>query len=85
MRQSDGNKTEKTLAAARLSQGRLTDEEECGRTLECPANPTLASLARIRSSVLLKTASSAGVPTGPRSSSLPPKPATLQYSGDDDR
>src|SRR5450755_2396271 len=67
-RQSEGNRTEKRLSAARLTQVRLTqvrsaqtrpslDEVLCN-TIEGPDRATLAWLARIRSSLLLKTASS---------------------------
>ena len=72
MRQSDGNKTEKRLSVKRLTQGRSIDvaladtalaqgrsgaDEVSRETIECPATAALAWLARIRSSLLLKTAS----------------------------
>src|SRR5258707_7152481 len=77
MRQSDGNRTEKSPSATRPGQIRrnqicfkLEDSGEAtrggtiegrtieGRTIEGPAPVTLASLARIWSSLPLKTASS---------------------------
>src|SRR5579864_1448473 len=67
MRQSEGKKTEKRLSAIRRGQA-PPDEAPC-ETMECPATATLAWLARIRSSLLLKTASS--IPqTNPRGSSI---------------
>jgi hypothetical protein len=56
MRQSEGKKTVNRLSANRRGQA-LPDEVPC-ETMECRATATLAWLARIRSSLLLKTASS---------------------------
>ena len=68
MRQSEGNKTEKRLSATWPDQNRpaqkrwpiRANERPCTfmKTIECPATAMLAWLARIRSSLLLKTASS---------------------------
>gem|GEM_PF-4045419 len=55
MRQSEGKKTVNRLSANR--RGQALPEAPC-ETMECPATATLAWLARIRSSLLLKTASS---------------------------
>jgi len=52
MRQSEGNRTAKRLSAAWLAQVREWDG-----TSEASTSLTLAWLARIRSSLLLKTAS----------------------------
>src|SRR5580658_763760 len=93
MRQSDGNKTEKRLSATRLTQGRSAEvgltqtrsgpNESFRETIECPATAALAWLARIRSSLLLKTASfvTPRTPTRRGQSLL----QCLQYSGDDRR
>ena len=73
MRQSAGNKTAKILSAARPAHGRGL----CGTAfgaIKGPATTTLAWLARIRSSLLLKTASlraALGVPC-PRGSFCEP-------------
>ncbi len=56
MRQSEGNRTVKRLSATRLAQELLSEETFCG-TIECLATAMVAWPARIRSPVLLKTAS----------------------------
>jgi len=56
MRQSEGKKTENRLAAARLAQEVFRDGVFRG-TIECLATAMMAWPARIRSSLLLKTAS----------------------------
>lgn len=56
MRQSEGNRTEKRLSAARLAQDVFRDGGLSG-TIECLATAMVAWPARIRSSLLLKTAS----------------------------
>jgi hypothetical protein len=57
MRQSAGNRTAKRLSAARLAQ-----EEVLRGTTDSPAPATLPWLARIWSSLLLKTASLRAAP-----------------------
>jgi len=61
MRQSEGNKTEKRLSAARLAQDGWRKITGCRANLSL-AVLALALLARIWSSLLLKTASSTGPP-----------------------
>jgi len=63
MRQSDGTRTEKRLSAARFSQIRpgaddLFRNNRFRETIGGLTTPTVARPARIRSSLLLKTASS---------------------------
>ncbi len=60
MRQSEGNRTEKTLSAARRNQTRPAETaagDGLQETILGPATAALLWLARIRSSLLLKTAS----------------------------
>jgi len=57
MRQSEGNKTVKRLSAIAPDQMRFTLSESVSEAIEGPATPALAWLARILSSLLLKTAS----------------------------
>lgn len=58
MRQSEGKKTEKRLSAAPRTQVRAILDEESRVTIVGPAAAMAAPPARIRSSILLKTASS---------------------------
>jgi len=78
MRQSEGKKTQKRPLA--IGRVQVRADRTC-ETMECPATPTLAWLARIRSSLLLKTASSTPRPIPRGQSLLQP----LQYSGDPSR
>ncbi len=57
MRQSEGKRTEKSPSAARRTQ--LAEVgDACSETIEGPTTAVVAWSARIRSSLLLKTASS---------------------------
>src|ERR1700758_926098 len=79
MRQSEGKKTEKRLSATRVAQTRpRVGQASCG-TIERPTTAILAWVARIRSSLLLKTASSSSRAEIRRGRSLL---HLLQYSGD---
>ena len=69
IRQSAGNRTAKRLSAARLAQ-----VEVLRGTTDSPAPATLLCLARIRSSILLKTASSRTTPGEPCPGGPFPKP-----------
>jgi hypothetical protein len=60
MLQSDGKKIENRLSAMRRTQPAATGDLESRATIECLFLSTAASPARIRSSLLLKTASSIG-------------------------
>jgi hypothetical protein len=83
MRQLEGKETEKRLSATRVAQAWLArvrppaGEGSC-ETIERPATATLAWLARIRSSILLKTASSSRGQNHRGQTLL----QLLQYSGD---
>jgi hypothetical protein len=79
MRQSEGKKTEKRLSTTRVAQTRPRVGQVCCGTIECPTTAILARLARIRSSLLLKTASSSSRAEIRRGLSLL---QLLQYSGD---
>ena len=58
IRQSDGKKMEKRLSAPRRAQWPRILDEASGETVEDLATAVAIPLARIRSSLLLKTASS---------------------------
>jgi hypothetical protein len=57
MRQSEGKRTEKRPSAARRNQVAESDAG-CSETIQGPPSAVVAWSARIRSSLLLKTASS---------------------------
>ncbi len=58
MRHSEGNRTVKRPSAARFAHPRPRGDETALQTTEGPTTAMVAWLARIRSSLLLKTASS---------------------------
>jgi len=85
MRQSEGNKTVKRLSAIWLVQAGLVQpwsigERPLSEAIEGPATAALAWLARILSSLLLKTASvlPAGFELGRATLRLPTE---LEYNG----
>lgn len=82
MRQSEGNKTAKRLSAIWLVQPGLVQPRVplLAEAIEGPATPALAWLARILSSLLLKTASvlPAGIQLGRATLRLP---AGIEYNG----
>ena len=80
MRQSEGKRTEKKPSAARRIQ---VAENDAGfsETIEGPSTAVVAWSARIRSSLLLKTASSIRGEGSPRPNTI----STREYSGDERR
>ena len=79
MRQSEGNRTEKRPSAAWCSQTLAVPGGAPCETIGGPANALVAWPARIRSSLLLKTASS-HIRGWNRGQYVP-----VQYSGDERR
>lgn len=81
IRQSEGKRTEKRLSAVRRANTPARPNNTRVETIECPATATLPWLVRIRSSLLLKTASCYVRVSTPVNSSIAANDTPRQRSG----